>query len=63
MIASIFALTLSPSGSHAKMPGACAADVAGAHEQPVARDLGVGRVFAERAEEEVRETGDHEGQV
>lgn len=38
-------------------------DVAGAHEQPVARDLGVGGVFAEGAEEEVRQTGDHEGQV
>jgi len=29
----------------------------------VARDLGVGGVFTERAEEEVRQTGDHEGQV
>jgi hypothetical protein len=38
-------------------------DVAGAHEQPVARDLGVGGVFTERAEEVVRQTGDHEGQV
>jgi hypothetical protein len=38
-------------------------DVAGANQEPVARDLGVGGVFAERAEEEVRETGDHEGQV
>ena len=40
-----------------------AADVAGAHEQPVAGDLGVGGVFTEGAEEEVRETGDHEDQV
>ena len=63
MMPSIFALTFSPSGSQVKMPGAGAADVAGAHEQAMARDLGVGRVFAERAEEEVRETGDHEGQV
>ncbi len=39
------------------------ADVAGADEQTVRRDLGIGRVFAECAEEEVRETGDHERQV
>ena len=63
MTFSIFAFTLSPSGSQVKMPGAWPPDVAGAHEQPVARDLRVGGVFTERAEEEVRQTGDHEGQV
>ena len=40
-----------------------APDVTGADQQPVRRDLGVGGVFAERAEEVLRETGDHEGQV
>ena len=38
-------------------------DVPGADEQFVARDLGLSRVFAERAEEEVRQTGDHERQA
>ena len=36
-----------------------APDVAGAHEQPVARDLGVGGVFAERTEEVVGQACGH----
>ena len=35
-----------------------AADVAGADQQPVARDLGVGRVVAQRAHEEARHPQD-----
>ncbi|MCR2761900.1 SOS response-associated peptidase [Microbacterium sp. zg.B48] len=40
-----------------------AADVAGTHEPSVRGDLGVRRVFAQGAEEVMRETGDHEGRV
>ena len=36
---------------------------AGADEPPVRGDLGISGVFAERAEEVVRETCDHEGQA
>ena len=43
--------------------GGLAADVPGADEPPMRRDLGISRVFAQGAEEEVRETCDHEGQV
>ena len=42
--------------------GRRAADVAGAHEQPVARDLGVGRVLAQRAEEERGEAQKHDSE-
>jgi len=43
--------------------GCLTPDVAGAHQEFVAGDLGVGGVFAKRAEEVMRETGDHERQV
>ena len=39
--------------------GRLAADVSGAHEQPVAGDLGVGRVLTQRADEQVGQTGGH----
>ena len=39
------------------------ADVPGADEQPVTGDLGIRGIFSECAEEQVRQTGDHDRQV
>jgi hypothetical protein len=41
-------------------PGSLAADVPGAHEQAMARHLGIDRVLAQGADEELRESSNHE---
>ena len=56
-ICAAFSCTFQPSGRYDQMPGADLADVAAAHEELVARGLGVGRIVPKRRDEERRKAG------
>ena len=55
--------TRSPSGSQLYEPGRDGPDVAGADQQLVAGDFGVGGIVTQRAQEQLGHPGDHSAQA